>query len=215
MHADGIGLGDGHGGTSAEVPVGNRPSEQDGAGVVPVVFRLDDFSARRGDEFSEVHFEAFGLGWLDAEERLLDVVELVGGGRVGRNRIDQGIDAAVDDVDMRTDRIRIVVQCQARFAEVELIGLVVEIVEIVCLAIVRGGGSVEVVAVVAVDEAADVHWSDAPCWRWGRSRGSGGLSGGGRRDDQHREQARAGRHRPREREPGWHQGQFVLQRRRR
>src|SRR6185503_894880 len=91
LNANCFRLRDRHRGADAEVVVRNGPREEDGARVVPVIFGFDDFSAGRGDPFSEVEFETLGLGRLDAEVSLLNEFQLVG-------CVDQLVDAAVDKV---------------------------------------------------------------------------------------------------------------------
>src|ERR1035441_7461253 len=86
-----------------------RIRQSEGTGVVPVVLRLDHFRAGRGDEFAEVQFQPLGLRRLQAEECLLDVVELAGTA-VARGIVHEGVRAPVKKVDMSADRIWIVIE---------------------------------------------------------------------------------------------------------
>src|SRR5208283_5542274 len=106
-----------------------------------------------------------GLGRLHGDVGLLDVV---GSRRVGS--VQEGVRSTEEKVHMGTDRVGVVVQGQLGGLQAELVGLIVEVIELVDLAIGGGlTGAVGVIAVVPVDITAEVYRSDAPHRR--RSRG--------------------------------------------
>jgi len=140
------------------VIVRNGPGKEDGTRVVPVIHRLDDFSAGGGYKLAEVKLSAVPLGRSGADVGLLNVAVgvLVGAG------VHDVIGAAEDEIHMHADRIRIVVDGELGHRQVELIGLVVEVVQVVDLSVGGIAWAVGVVAVVAVDQATEVERTDTP-----------------------------------------------------
>src|SRR4030095_6798019 len=120
----------------------DRPSEQNGTGIVPVAVGFNHFGACTGNKFAEVHLKTLIFTWLPARIRLFDVLD-------SEARL-----AAVDDVegfseakvDLESDRVGGVGHGQFRHAQTKLVGLGVEVIEAV-----RGRGpGVEANSIVGV-----------------------------------------------------------------
>ena len=138
--------------------VRNRICEEKRARVVPVVFRFDNLRAGRGDELAEIKLSSVHLVGLRADVCLFDVI--VRG--FFCCAVDEGICAAKEYIDVRTDRIGVVIDRELGCAEVELVGLVVEVVEIVDLPVRGVAGPVGVVAVVAIEVSAEIERAQTP-----------------------------------------------------
>ena len=143
LRADGVNLVDRHGGAPAEVPVGNGPGKQKPARICPVVLGFNDLSAGEGDELAAVDLQPLPLGGLDAQEGLLDVFELAGG-------VDQAIGTAVNRIYMRANRGGVVIQRELGCAQAWLVGVLVEVIVIIHLAVVCFCRVVMVVGVITI-----------------------------------------------------------------
>ena len=71
--------------------------------IVPIVLGFNHFSAGRGDKLAQVEFQSLGFCRLGADERLLHEFQLV-------RRIDEPVGAAVKEVEMGSERRRIMIQ---------------------------------------------------------------------------------------------------------
>ena len=111
--------------------VRDRKGKEQRAGVVPVVLRLDNFRAGRRNELAEIKLSSVRFVRFRADVCLLDIIVR---GFFGC-AVDEGIGAAKEYIDVRTDGIGVVIDRELECTEVELVGLVVEVVEIVDLPI--------------------------------------------------------------------------------
>jgi hypothetical protein len=98
--------------------------------------------------------------------------------------VDEGICAAKEYIYVRTDGIGIVIDRELDCAEIELIGLVVEVIEIIDLPISGVARAVGVLAVVAIEISTEIERAQAP-HGWARRGRRGvrrcrGWFGGGR-----------------------------------
>ena len=139
--------------------------------IVPIVLGFDHFGAGRGDKLAQVEFQSLGCGRLAADVRLLHVFQLV-------RRIDEPVGAPVKEVEMGSERRRIVIQRQFGRAQSRLVGVIVEVIKVVGFSVRPFGRIVGIVGVVAVDKSAHGQRADRPgLWvRWS-SRGWRGRSG--------------------------------------
>src|SRR5262249_19932200 len=157
-----------HARADAKVIVGDRPREQERARVVPVVFRLDHFSAGAGYEFAEIDLETFGLWRLQRNVSLLDIAQ--DARRVlrfaGVNDFER---AAKSEVDAETHGIRAMFERELGHIQAELIGFHVEVSQ----AVGHGGRIIEILVRVDINEPAEIDRPYRPNRRWRRSWGRG------------------------------------------
>src|SRR5204863_4790916 len=112
----------------AEMVVRNRPGEQKRPGVVPVVLSLDDFGAGRGHELTEIDLKALRLGWFEADVSLFQITK---DGRGLFRAGDTVESAAKTKVNAESHRIGIVLERDFRHIQRKLVGLYIEIAEVI------------------------------------------------------------------------------------
>src|SRR6266702_802864 len=95
--------------------------------------------------------------------------------------MDDAVGAAEQKIDMRANRVGIVIESKFGIFQVELVGLVVKIIEVASLPVGGVARTVGVVAVITIYVTAKVNRPNTPGWscrcrRW--SRGRAGVRGG-------------------------------------